>query len=100
MSRPSCLDCSRKHVSEAEVLMKEALYKMYNRNGTPLKIRGETIVKFDKLKRIMKAYKSHKDNKMVNLTFENELDDFDIHLRDFIGKKGMLLKDAPDNSGL
>jgi len=25
MSRPSCLDCSRKHVSEAEVLMREAL---------------------------------------------------------------------------
>ena len=83
-----------------KVLMKEALYKMYNRNGTELKDRKITMDKYKELESDVNYLSRHKTNRLVLNKTNKSLDDFDIHLRDFIGKKGMLLKDAPDMSGL
>ena len=83
-----------------KVLMKEALYKMYNRNGTELKDRKITTDLYNKIESDINYLRLHQNSKIVINKVNKSLDEFDIHLRDFIGKKGMLLKDAPDNSGL
>lgn len=83
-----------------KVLMKESLYKMNHKNKTELPIKKITLNSFEILEKEYLVYLKNPTNTLVEYNFNNKLDKFDIHLRDFLGTKGMLLKDAPDTRGL
>lgn len=59
MSRPSCLDCARKHVAEAEVLMREALMgyppHAYLAVGHLSQAEAELLKDFEEMAHIIRA---------------------------------------------
>lgn len=55
---------------------------------------------FNKLKQVYGIYTSNSEVKEVQLRFTHLLDNFQLFLMDFMGKKGMLLCDADDTRGL
>lgn len=74
-------------------LMKEALYKMVNNKGEPDENRIKCLEKYSALKSSYEIYKRHPNQMKVKMSFFNNLEEFDIFLRDFMGRRGMLLTD-------
>lgn len=77
-------------------LRKEALYKMVSKDKKPLKDREDDIELYNKLRSKYEFWARHKGNIRIAQQIDRLLDDYDIFLRDFLGRKGMLLRDDED----
>lgn len=83
-----------------KALRKEALYKMRDKGNKELPDRKECEKLFEDLEKKKQFFTNHPHRLNVKLDFMRALDKFDVFLRDFMGKKGMLLKDVEDMRGL
>ena len=86
-----------------KILRKEARYKMKHRikNGkcVPECVKCEDERLFKKLEESKNVF-TNSSSRLIRSQFENKLDSYELFLREFMGKKGMLLKDATDMRGL
>lgn len=78
-------------------LRKEAMYKM---TGKHKEDRTKAVNDWDKLVTRHTIWRRYPNNISLTFTFKKELDEYEIFLRDFMGAKGMLLKDGFDDKGL
>lgn len=56
--------------------------------------------KLKKIKALLKLWRRHPSDSVLQEDLEEHLDEYSLELRDFMDGKGMLLKDAEDHRGL
>jgi len=71
-------------------LRKEAQVKM------PDDEKEKCTKEYKSLEKIHELYLLHADKKGISKTFDRNLDEFELYLREFMNKKGMLLRDDED----
>ena len=89
------------------VLRREAVVKMKREDGTEIQeskltsgMRGNVQKMFKDLVQKSTMYKKYPDDMKIKDSFETALDDFEIYLRDYMDKKGMLLRDEMSDESI